>query len=572
MLYESNGTPDELEAIIKNVISPLEAFYQRVEQQTNDVVMVQPMLNGDVINLTWGDINGQVRKLSTYLQSLNLPAGSHIALASKNTAHWIIADIAIWLAGHVSVPIFTTLTADSVEKIMLHSDSKAIFIGKLDHWQKMDAGIPDDLVRITLPDCPSEIEKGAKTWAQIMLQYQPFQGMPKPGVDTLATIVYTTGTTGNTKGVMHTFRTMGITGELAAFIYKTDKNDRMLSFLPLSHVAERAAAEMPFLYRGIKLYFVKNIDSFAKDLRAASPTIFFAVPRIWTKIQHGVFKKMPEKKLRFLMKLPFISGAISKKIRLALGLNDVRIALSGAAPLSTSILSWYHKLGVGILEAYGMSENMAYSHSTRIGETIVGSVGRYNPAVQCKLDKQGQILVKSPTTMLGYYKDPELTKEILDKDGYLHTGDLGTIDNDGNLRITGRITELFKSSKGKYIAPAPIENRLLSNPYIEQVCVTGASLPQPIALVNLSEQAKEKLKDEAFKEELMQEFSALVENTNIVIDKHENLQCLVVVPEEWSIDNGFTTPTLKLKRRTIDDYYSKNYHQWSEKRQRVLYV
>ena len=309
---------------------------------------------------------------------------------------------------------------------------------------------------------------------------------------------------------MHSFRTMGITSELADCIYKIDKNDRILSYLPLSHVAERTVTEIPFLYRGIKLYFVKNMESFAEDLRTASPTIFFAVPRIWIKFQQGVLKQLPEKKLSILMKLPFISNIISRKIRLSLGLNDVRIAFSGAAPLSISILNWYHNLGIEILDAYGTSENMAYSHTTRRGYVIAGSVGRCNPAVHCKMDEQGQVLVKSPTTMLGYYKPPELTKEMLDDNGYLHTGDMGTIDSDGNLRISGRINELFKSSKGIFIVPTPIENRLLDNPYIEQACVIGASLPQPIALVNLSEQAKEKITDKAFKTELILDLSSLV--------------------------------------------------------------
>ena len=250
---------------------------------------------------------------------------------------------------------------------------------------------------LTFPLTPQEFREQDSDWDQIMNQCQPLSGNPVRPLDDLATIIYTSGTTGMPKGVMHSFRTMATVGQLTGELYATGPKDRMLSYLPLAHVAERVAVQVNQLYHGFTVYFSDSLDTFADDLRRARPTLFFAVPRIWTKLQQRVLEQVPEKKLERMLKLPIVSHFIRRKLTRALGMDSVRIGISGAAPLSTSLMAWYGRLNIEILEGYAMSENFAYSHSTRLGESKIGYVGSASPGVTCKLSESGEVLVKSPT-------------------------------------------------------------------------------------------------------------------------------------------------------------------------------
>lgn len=434
-------------------------FYHRESQHGSKVAFVQPYPDGSVKEFTWKDAGEQVRKMASYLQHLDLEPGSPIALMSNNCVHWIMADIAIWMAGHISVPLYPILSPSSIKQILDHSGAKALFVGKLTGWETMQAGVPADIHRITFPLTPQEFRGRDMDWDQVMAQFKPLAESPVIPLDNLATIIYTSGTTGMPKGVMHSFRTM----------------------------------------------------------------------------------------------------------------DNVRIGISGAAPLSTSLMAWYRSLNIEILEGYAMSENFAYSHSTPLGESKIGYVGCANPGVTCKISEQGEILVKSPTNMLGYYKEPELTAEAIDDEGFMHTGDKGEIDDHGRLKITGRIKEIFKTSKGKYVAPAPIEDLLLTNTSLEQVCVTGADLPQPIALVTLSEQAATLLDNDNGKAELVAALEQLRRETNAKLDKHENLSHIVVFDQPWTVESNMMTPTLKLKRAAIEEQYTRHFESWCSNFETVVF-
>ena len=218
-----------------------------------------------------------------------------------------------------------------------------------------------------------------------------------------------------------------------------------------------------------------------------------------------------------------------------------------------------------------MSENFAYSHMTKPGRARTGYVGEALPGVEVKISDIGEVLVKSPATMNGYYKDEEKTRETFSEDGFLRTGDKGEIDELGRLKLTGRIKEIFKTSKGKYVAPAPIENRLMSHPDIEMVCVSGANYPQPHCLVMLSEEAQRKTADEAFRKELETSFASLLKDVNQAVDPHEQLKFIAVVKDEWNIENDFLTPTMKLKRNVVEDAYKRDLDSWYEQRQSVIW-
>jgi len=350
------------------------------------------------------------------------------------------------------------------------------------------------------------------------------------------------------------------------------RSDRMLSYLPLAHAFERYVVETGTILTGFHVYFAESLDTFVSDIKRARPTLFVSVPRLWQKFQLGVFSKMPEERLSLLLKLPVVRGIIRKKVLSGLGFDQVRIAGSGSAPIPAELISWYRSLGLELLEGYGMSENFSYSHMTLPGDVKVGYVGKPNEGVEHRLSEEGEVLVKSPATMLGYFKAPELTAEMFTEDGFLRTGDRGELDADGRLKITGRVKELFKTSKGKYVAPAPIENRLLLHADVEQACVTGETFPQPYGMVVLSEAARKRVADAAERERIDKSLSAHIEQVNAELDQHEQLEMIVVIGDEWTIENGLLTPTMKLKRSAIEGKYGPQAEGWYAKKQRVVWA
>lgn len=547
---------------------PLEMIYHWETARAESIYMTQPMGNGQVVEYTWRRAVGEARRMAAYLKSLGLPAGSRIGIVSKNCAHWIMSDWAIWMAGHVSVPLYPTLNADTVSYILDHSECEVLFVGKLDDWDSMKSGVPESMHCISYPLSPPN---DFKTWDDIVAKFPPLEENVHRDGDELATIVYTSGSTGRPKGVMLTFDNLAYSAAGGTQALDVTANERMLSYLPLSHVFERFVVELGSMNKGFHLYFAESLDTFVDDLKRAQPTLFLAVPRIWIKFQHGVFQKVPKKKLERLLKVPLLNRLIKKKVLTNLGLQHVKFAGSGSAPLAHDILEWYRGLGLELLEGYGMSENFAYSHMTKPGRARTGYVGEALPGVDVKIGDNGEVLVKSPATMTGYYKDEEKTRETFTEDGYLRTGDKGEIDELGRLKLTGRLKEIFKTSKGKYVAPAPIENKLMSHPDIEMVCVSGENYPQPHCLVMLSEDASKKAADEAYRKELEQSFSSLLADVNKTVDPHEQLKFMAVVKDEWSIENDFLTPTMKLKRNVVENAYKPSLDSWYEQRSPVIW-
>jgi long-chain acyl-CoA synthetase len=542
---------------------PLDVFYEREARHPRQRFLVQPVGGGQVETLSWADVGHQARCAAHWLRARELPQGSHIALISKNCAHWIIADLAIWMAGHVSVPLYPNLTADSVAQVLNHSESVLAFIGKLDDWPGMAQGVPADLPTISLPlHPPGDFDF---SWADLQ-RSSPIQDDPCPAAEQLATIIYTSGTTGLPKGVMHSFANLGFATTRGTQLFGLNENDRLLSYLPLCHVADRMFVELASIYTGQTVFFAESLDTFITDLKRARPTAMFGVPRIWTKFQMGVYSKIPAQRLDFLLGLPFIGKRVGHKVLAGLGLDALRVALSGAAPVPQTLLAWYQKLGLDVLEVYGMTEGCGYSHICLPGQYRQGWIGQPCPDVEVRIDASGEVQVRSQANMLGYFKEPLKTAETITEDGFLRTGDKGEQDAAGRLRLTGRLKEIFKTSKGKYVAPAPIENRLAVHSRIEQVCVVGDGLSAPLGLCVLST-----VNQEEGRASLHSSLEKLLEEVNAVLDKHERLRRLVVVKDSWAVENGFLTPTLKIKRNVIEDTYSARFEEWSERSEAVLW-
>jgi len=545
----------------------LETFNNLVEATPDKVFMTQPMGGGDanIKKHTYAQAKKEALQMAAYLSSLGFEPGSRIALMSKNCTWWVLADLAISMAGYVTVPVYPTLTGDTVAYILEHSESQLCFIGKLDDnpWNEMKEGVPKDMYTVSFPLTPAAEHDGDKhdQWDAIIGRTAPMSNPVMPKAEEMATIIYTSGSTGQPKGVMHNYETMYTTTKAICKQLKAGPNDRYLSYLPLAHGMERWLGECVALFAGNGLFFAETLATFVDDLNRAKPTLFVSVPRLWTKFQQGVYKKMPPEKLTKLLRIPLLNIIVKKKIVKGLGLDCARICGSGSAPIPPELIAWYRSLGLELLEGYGMTENFNFSHLSRTGESRVGYVGHAYEGVDVRIASDGEIQVKGPGTMMGYYKNPEATAETITEDGYIRTGDRGEIDEAGRLKITGRTKEIFKTSKGKYVAPAPIENKLINHPRIELACVGGASFPQPHAVLQLSEDAR-KAAQNGKKEEIEKEIAAHLKAVNATLDDHERCAFVSIVKDEWLPENGFLTPTQKIVRKKIEETYEPRLEFW----------
>jgi long-chain acyl-CoA synthetase len=535
--------------------SPLEAFLKWEQETPNKVLFRQP-LDGQIKEWTYTQAGNEIRRIAAGFQAQGLNPGSHIALLSKNCAEWIMFDLAIMMAGCVSIPIYPTLTAHSIQPILEHSESKLVLVGKLDDYSTQKEGIPAGIIKLSIS---AYGVNESHTWEQWVSEYEPVTQAHQWKQDDRLTIMYTSGTTGKPKGVMHSVGNFNTTIKMAISELGLDmnKDPKMFSYLPLSHIAERIGIEMAGLYLGATYSFAESLETFAQNLADTQPTLFFAVPRIWSKFREKIEMKLPPKKMNTLLSIPIINNVIRKSIKKKLGLSKATHIFSGAAPITVDNLQWFKKLGVDILQAYGMTEDCIYAHFNRTDANKHGSVGKPFTGLKVKIADDGEIRVKSPALTQGYFKEPQLTQELFDEEGFLKTGDQGEIDSKGFLTITGRIKDLFKTDKGKYISPAPIEMKLATNADIESVCVVGMGVPQPMALIVLSPVGKAKSKDE-----IISSLKATLSAINPDLEAFEQVEKVVIMKQDWTVENALMTPTLKVKRNEVEKIHLPMYPTW----------
>lgn len=542
----------------------LDYIYEHEVKRANQVYLTQPTGGGAVVDFTWAQMMDQSRRMATHLQAQGFESGARIGILSKNTAHFMMAELAIWMAGYTTVAIFPTEGADTVKYVLTHSEASLLFVGKLDNFEQQVGGIPAGLPCIALPLAS---KNNYPTWDSITTQTQAIAGKPARAGGDVCFIMYTSGSTGTPKGVMHTFE--GATRASEGIMAFQDKDQggeftyRALSYLPLAHIFERAWIEcVGFVMGRGHIFFAEALDTFVQDLQRSRPTVFISVPRLWLKFQQGVSAKMPPKKLKTLLKIPILNNIVRKKVLTLLGLNEVVLAGCGSAPLPPALLKWYRDLGLHLSEGYGMTEDFAYSHSTNKKQQELGYVGVPYPGVERRLDVDGEILIKSIGTMKGYYKQPELDAEVFTADGFFRTGDLGEALPDGQLKLTGRKKELFKTAKGKYVAPAPIENMINESQMVEISMVSGVGQSSAYAIVVPAEGLRPKLGDAAVRAEFEAEMASVLKRVNDNVADYEQLRMIVVAKEPWSIENGQLTPTLKIKRSKIEAAVEANIDKW----------
>ena len=547
-------------------------FYEWEKQLKDKPYLKQPF-GDEWEEYTWGEVGDMARRLATGLKSLNLREGAHIGIYSKNCREWIISDLAIVMAGYVSVPFFPSLNGKELSYIMDYGDVDALFIGKIETWDQIKDDLPEGMPLIKFPhyDGCSNVTKGHE-WFKFIDSHEPMQNPNKPKLSDLWTIIFTSGTTGNAKGVMLTYQAIdGIKVVLDdpnnPLGIKHDGNNDFISYLPLNHIFERVVIEWCSFRYGGTISFVESLDTFAKNLKAVQPHVFAAAPRVWTKLQLGLLTKFPQKKLDKLLKIPLLSSLLKKLIKKGLGFSKARIVVSGSAPMPVELIEWFRKVGVYITNGYGMTENCAICSSVdgRDFEKL-HTVGQPQKGVELKIDQEtGEILMKGPFIMKGYHKNDELTNTTL-RGGWLHTGDKGFLDEDNYLHITGRVADSFKTSKGEYIEPLTLEQHFVNINEIEEVCVVGLGIAQPLCLIQLSEIGKN-----TSREVISKMLTDRLSEVNSDLVNYKKISTLIIVKDEWTQQNGIVGPTQKLKRGAIEDKYSKDYLNWHNFNEEVIF-
>lgn len=539
--------------------TPADMIIKWANERPDDVYLKQ-IINRKFVNYTYASVADKALRLVTAFQQLGIQPGDRIALISKNCAEWFICDLAMMLGGYVSVPIFPTAGADTITHCIDHSDAALVIIGKLDSPTVINNVITNHASLPTIafsypgtPTCQYQFD-------DLIEQYSPTTERRTHHDTDLMSIVYTSGTSGMPKGAMLTY---------GAFVWSSHKiiehiglesNERLFSYLPLAHITERVYIFGSSIMSGLQVAFPESLDTFIDDVKMHKPTIFVSVPRLWTLFQQRIQDKLPQPKLNILLKIPFISTFIKRKLAQGLGLDQARVLGCGSAPVSAGLLSWYESIGLNITEAWGMTESFAYStlnHPYRSDK--IGTVGRAGPGIELKIAADKEILIRSKGLFSGYYNNPQATQESFDNDGWLYTGDIGDVDSDGYLTIQGRKKDTFKTAKGKFVSPVPIEKRLMDLGNFEMVCLIGSGMAAPILLAIAHNYTQF---DQSRYEKKLQ---SIIEKINTELESHQKIKGVLMIKEPWSIDNGILTPTLKIKRHVLEQHYATLDNNWNNK-------
>ncbi|MGF1787234.1 AMP-binding protein [Photobacterium swingsii] len=535
---------------------PHEMILKWAEERADEIYLRQ-IINRKFVDYSYADVADKALRLVSALRGLGIQPGDRVALASKNCAEWFICDLAMMLGSYISVPVFPTAGAETIEHCVTHSESKVLLIGKLDDSKAIESVCRDlpDLITIgfnydSTPSCQYQFNT-------LVEQHEPSTDRPTYENDDLMSIVYTSGTSGLPKGAMLSYGAFAWSSQRLIDHIGMQDGERLFSYLPLAHITERVYIFGSSVMAGMQVAFPESLDTFIDDVKMHRPTLFISVPRLWTLFQQRIQDKLPQRKLDLLLKIPFISGVIKRKLADGLGLDKARVLGCGSAPVSPALLRWYERIGLNITEAWGMTESFAYStlnHPFRSDK--IGSVGNPGPGIEIKIASDEEILVRSEGLFSGYYKNEEASKECFDQDGWLHTGDIGSVDDEGYITIEGRKKDTFKTAKGKFVSPVPIEKRLFELSNVEMMCLIGSGMPAPVLLAiphefpNFDRKRYEK------------KVHHVIDVINQELESHAKIKGVLMIKEPWSIENGVLTPTLKIKRHILEKRYQEIGNEW----------
>lgn len=554
--------------------------------------------DGKWIKYSSAEVIETTNLVSYGLLSMGFTIGDKIGTITPNKPEWNFADIGIAQAGMIHVPIYPTIGSDEYAFILDHSDIKALIVGNKTIYSKVFPIVSRMQRKIEVFSFdPAEnvrpfseiIEAGRKHRAEYTDVLEKTRDSIKP--DDLVTIIYTSGTTGNSKGVMLSHKNLisNIMETIGA--HDLGYGHRAMSFLPLCHVLERMM-NYHYQYKGIGIYYVENMGTVGEMIKEIKPHIFVSVPRLLEKVYDNIISKgrslpLVKRKIFFWavhlgmkfrlqgnsqfykFRLKIARKLIFSKWRAALG-NELVVVVSGGAALQSRLERIFWAAGIPVIQGYGLTETspVIAVNPFRMGHIKFETVGPVLNNVTVKIADDGEILAKGPNIMLGYYKAPSLTAEVIDSDGWFHTGDIGLIEDNKYLRITDRKKEMFKLSAGKYIAPQPIENRLKESPFIEQAMVIGENEKFASALIspNFSylhdwcADHRIHFRDNADMIEMPEvtnQFAREIKVINDTLGEHEQIKRFRLVTEEWSTQSGELSPTLKLRRNLLTNHYKE---------------
>jgi len=473
--------------------------------------------------------------------------GTVLAILSRNRAHWMLADMAIACSGNVSVPLFTTMIADTAKYLLEFTETKAIVVGEASNWEAVRSVLPEGTLVIALPGVDPGVEH--IRWEDILSDFSGASPSYQSSPTDLITLPFTSGTTGVPKGVIQTHESMLVPMQRGVDAFKIRELPRFLSYLPLAHIAERQLVWIQSLIHCGDVSFNEDLSTLARDMAHTKPTFFFGAPRVWEQLHQGVLAKLGGQQALDAALADNKEGT-QEFLKSALGLQDVDYALTAAAPTPPALIEWYDSIGLCLLEGYGQSEAMGLIGNTPELRRI-GSIGKIIGDVEVKILEDGELCVKASGLAPGYYKNPEKTAETF-VDGWVHTGDKAKVDEDGFYYITGRVKDYFKTIQGKFVAPPPIEGAFAECEHVEQLCLLGRGYSKTVMVVVLSELAKAHSED-TLNEALIQQCKAV----NDSIEKHARIGAIIVTANPWTIENGMLTPTLKLKRDEVEEKFGR---------------
>jgi len=548
--------------------------------------------------LTWRDYHRQSLRAARALIALGIERGEHTAILGYNCVEWFVAEIATIAAGAIPTGIYTTNTAEQCQYIASHCDARVVFVEneeQLAKFRVIRAQLPELKVIVQMHGEPDASE--ALSWERFLevgdtvAEARVDERAAAQKLDDVCLLIYTSGTTGIPKAAMLTHRNVSWQVEQVAALIGVRAADDMISYLPLSHVAEQLFALQSNVMLGTCVWFAESMEHLGEALRDVRPHHFLAVPRVWEKIQSkmeaaGAASPWPRRRIAAWARhvgaaggealqrgesMPFFYGLANRlvfsKVRRALGLDRARTLVTGAAPISLRTVEFFLSLGMPICEVYGMSETTAATTISTPTEFRVGRAGRVLPGVEMRIAEDGEICVRGPHVFKGYYKDAHATREMLDADGWLHTGDVGDLDPDGYLAITDRKKELIITAGGENVAPQLVEGELKSIPVVNQAVVIGdrrrylsvlltldaERLPQVASDVGSpARDPEEASRCARFAAYLQRE----IEKVNLRLARVQTIKKFAVLPRELSIAGGELTPTLKLRRKRIAEIYA----------------
>ena len=564
--------------------------------------------SGAIEAISSRELFDRIRDLSLGFSTLGISSGDRVAILAESRPEWLMTDLAILTAGGVTVPIYPTLSAQQVHYILRDSSAKVAIVStrlQLDKVQEVRHQLPALEAAIVMDDPAEPISPSvlplsviaSRGHAQMTGEWGTGRSFREStrGIspDQLATFIYTSGTTGEPKGVMLTHGNLAANLIASANVLSVTQDDVALSFLPLSHAFERLVAYI-YLYCGVSIVFAESIETIARDIAAVRPTILTGVPRVFEKLHARIMEKgqaTPGLKASLFrwavgvgiasgkaslrgrspglltqLQLPLADRLVFSKIREGVG-GRVRYLISGSAPLSPALAEFFQGVGLPILEGYGLTETSPVLTVNPPDAPRVGTVGKPLPNVELRIAEDGEILARGPNVMPGYYNKPEASADVL-KDGWFHTGDIGTIDGEGYLSITDRKKDLLVTSGGKKIAPQPIEEVLKRSPLVSEAVLLGDRRKFAAALIVPDFPALERrlrdlgrpLGDRAAllaRPDVLGLYQEIIDALNRELSQYERLKKFALLPREFSIESGELTPTLKVKRKVVEQKYSE---------------